>query len=172
MYGEISVTICESHYVNYLVYVTQWGIVTFNGVNRWGHHQIRLWLVACWVPGVWFNKMMSSYQYRKFHYGDKSLYIVSASRSLNHWGRVTHICVSTLNIIGSDNGLLPGRRQAIIWTSAGILPMWPSGTNFSEMLIEIHTFSFKKMHLKMSFGKVRPFCLNLNVLTEPLLTYH
>ena len=34
--------------------------------------------------------------------------------SLTHWGRVTNICVSNLNIIGSDNGLSPGRRQAII----------------------------------------------------------
>ena len=40
---------------------------------------------------------------------------------LTHWGRVTHICVSKLTIIGSDNGLSPGRRQAIIWTNAGIL---------------------------------------------------
>ena len=36
---------------------------------------------------------------------------------LTHWGRVTHICVSNLTIIGSDNGLSPGRRQAIIGTS-------------------------------------------------------
>ena len=41
--------------------------------------------------------------------------------SLTYWGRVTHICVSKLNIIGSDNGLQPGRRQAIIRTNAGIL---------------------------------------------------
>ena len=40
------------------------------------------------------------------------------------------------------------------------------GTNLSEMLIEIHTFSFKKMHLKMSSGKWRPFCIGLNVLTN------
>ena len=33
---------------------------------------------------------------------------------LTHWGRVTHICVSKLTSIGSDNGLSPGRRQAII----------------------------------------------------------
>ena len=33
---------------------------------------------------------------------------------LTHWGRVTHICVSKLTTIGSDNGLSPGRRQAII----------------------------------------------------------
>ena len=35
--------------------------------------------------------------------------------------RVTHICVDNLTIIGSDNGLSPGRRQAIIWTNAEIL---------------------------------------------------
>ena len=33
---------------------------------------------------------------------------------LTHWSRVTHICVGNLAIIGSDNGLSPGRRQAII----------------------------------------------------------
>ena len=76
---------------------------------------------------------------------------------LTHWGRVTHICIGKLTIIGSDNGLLPGRRQAIIWPNAGILSTGPLGTNFSEILIEINTFSFKKMHLKMSSGKWRPF---------------
>ena len=85
---------------------------------------------------------------------------------LTHWGRVTHICVVKLTIIGSDNGLSPGRRQAIIWTNAGILLIGPLGTNFSEILIGIQTFSFKKMHLKMSSVKWRPFCLGLNVLTQ------
>ena len=51
--------------------------------------------------------------------------------------RVTHICVNKLTIIGSDNGLSPGRRQAIIWTNVGILLIGPLGTNFSEILIEI-----------------------------------
>ena len=84
---------------------------------------------------------------------------------LTHWGRVTHICVSELSIIGSDNGLSPGRRQAIICTSGGILLIRTSGTNFSEILSEVHTFSFKKMLLNMSSGKWRPFCLGLNMLT-------
>ena len=83
---------------------------------------------------------------------------------LTHWGRVTHTCVSKLTIIGSENGLSPGRRQAIIWTNAGILFIGPSGTNFNEMLIEILTFSFMKMCLKGSSAKWRPFCLGLNVL--------
>ena len=39
---------------------------------------------------------------------------------LTHWGRVMHICVGKLTTIGSDNGLLPVWRQAIIWTIAGI----------------------------------------------------
>ena len=83
---------------------------------------------------------------------------------LAHWGRVTHICISKLTTIGSDNGLSPGRRQAIIWTNAGILLIKPLGINFNETSIEIHTFSFKKIHLKLSSGKWRPFCLSLNVL--------
>ena len=36
----------------------------------------------------------------------------------------------------------------------------------SEILIEIYTFSFKKIDLKMSFGKSRPFCLGLNMLNK------
>ena len=82
---------------------------------------------------------------------------------LTHWGRVTHIRVSKLTIIGSDNDLSPGRRQAIIWTNAGILLIWPLGTNFSDSSIDIQTFSFKKIHSKMSSGKRQPFCLGLNV---------
>ena len=80
---------------------------------------------------------------------------------LTHWGRLTHICVSKLTIIGSDNGLSPGRRQAIIWTNGGILSIRNLGTNFTEILSETYTFSFKKIHLKMSSGKWRPFCLGL-----------
>ena len=89
--------------------------------------------------------------------------------ALTHWGRVTHICVSKLTIIGSDNGLSPDRRQAIIWTNAGILLIGPLRTNFSEILIEILTFSFKKMRLKVSSAKRRPFCLGLNVLSGSYL---
>ena len=77
---------------------------------------------------------------------------------------MTHICVSKLTIIVSDNGLSPGRHQAIICTNAGILSIGPLGTNLSEISITIHIFSFKKMHLKMSSGKWRPFCLGFNVL--------
>ena len=79
---------------------------------------------------------------------------------------MTHICVNKLIIIGSDNGLLPGCRQAIIWSNVGILLIGLSGANFSEILTKIHTFSFKKMHLKILSGKLLPFCLGLNVLIK------
>ena len=82
---------------------------------------------------------------------------------------MTHTCISKLTISGSDTGLPPGRRQAIIWTSAGILLIGPLGTNFGENLIEIYTFSIKKMHWKMSSGKWWPFCLSLNVLTSQFI---
>ena len=71
---------------------------------------------------------------------------------LTHWGRVTHVCVSTNTNIDSDNGLTPGRRQAIIWTNAEILLIGLKG-NFCGILSEIHTFSFKKMHVKTSSAK-------------------
>ena len=78
---------------------------------------------------------------------------------------MTHISADKLNIIGSDNGLSPGRHQAIIWTNTGILLIGPLGTNFSEILIEIQTFSLKKIHLKMLSVKCCAFRLGLNMLT-------
>ena len=77
-----------------------------------------------------------------------------------------HKSVGNLTIIGSDNGLSPCQRQAIIWTNAGILLMRPLKANFSGILIEIHTFPFKKMQLNRSSLKWRPFCLRLNVLSH------
>ena len=145
------------------------------------------------IPGPRFNIKMSSYQYRKSHCGEKTVvrssylhngisctgkmtsYIESALRilapamaagwhaPLTHWGRVTHICISKLTIIASDNGLTPDWHQAIIRTSAGIWLIPTQGTNFNEVC-EIHTFSFKKIHLKMSSAKLRQFCLSLKVL--------
>ena len=90
--------------------------------------------------------------------------VPNCDKPLIHWGRVTHLCVGKLTIIGSDNGLSPGRRQAIICTNAGLFLIGHLATNFSEILIAIETFSFKKKHLKISSGKCRPFCFGFNVL--------
>ena len=62
------------------------------------------------------------------------------------------------------NGLSPDRRQAIIWTNAGLLSIGPLRTYFIENLIKIQQFSLKKMHVKMLSAKWRPSCLGLNVL--------
>ena len=91
--------------------------------------------------------------------------MISNVLGLIHWVRVAHTCASKLTIIGSDNGLSPARRQAIIWNNTRIVLIWPIGTNFSETLSKIHIFSFKKMHSKMSSAKCRSFGIGLNVLT-------
>ena len=85
---------------------------------------------------------------------------------------MTQIWVSKLTILGSDNGLWLGWHQAIIRTNAGILLNGPLWTNFSEIWTKIYIFSFKKMHLNMSSGKWRPFCLGLNVLNKQRVLMH
>ena len=59
--------------------------------------------------------------------------------------------------IGSNNGLSPGRRQAIIWTNADILSNITQSThlNFKYNFFEI--FPFTKMHLNISSAKWLPF---------------
>ena len=104
-----------------------------------------VWIMACRLFGA---KPLSEPMLARF----TDTYASLGRDKLTHWGRVTHICVSELTIIGSDNGLSPGRRQAIIWTNARILLIGPLGTNFNDILIEIHIISFKKIHLKMSSG--------------------
>ena len=66
-------------------------------------------------------------------------------------------------VIDSGNGLSSAQCHAITWTNDDILSSRPRGTYFSEILFEIQKFSFKKMHLKMSWAECRPLCLGLNV---------
>ena len=86
---------------------------------------------------------------------------------------MTHICVNNLTITGSDNGLSPGWRQAIIWTNAWILLARPLGTNFSEFLIKILTFSFKKkMRLRSGVHFVSASMLNrLSITHNTIITF-
>ena len=91
---------------------------------------------------------------------------IPGANELTHWGQVTDICINKQTIIGLDNSLSSGRRQAFIWTNAMTLLIGTLRSIFSEILIEIHTFSVKKMHLKMSSGKWQPFCLRPNVLKQ------
>ena len=140
-----NVHLCQDilHVITYVVFVIQWRISS----------------KCLYFPKQIENRNMC----------DKPLHIVLMHEcDLTYWSRVTHICVSKLTIIGSDNGLSPGRRQAIIWTNAGML-IETLGTNVSEILIKICTFSLKKMILNMSCEKRRPSCLGLNVLTGCIL---
>ena len=138
------------------------------------HYSNQCWLI---IKGVLWHSpkkslATSEHEVNLWHqFGDCTKITITYPRGqrvkgLTHWGRVMHICVSKLTNIGSDNVLSPGRRQAIIWTNAGISLIGPLETSFNEMLIEIHAFSFTKIHLKMSSGKWHPFCLCLNVLTN------
>ena len=73
--------------------------------------------------------------------------------------RCIHASV-TWAIIGSHTGLSPNRRQAIIWNNAGLLLIRTLGTNFSETLIKIHTFSLVWI---MATILSRPHCVNHNM---------
>ena len=93
-------------------------------------------------------------------YLDNLLYSCITNILLTHCGWGMHICVGNLTIIGSDNGLVSGRRQAIIWTNAGIFFIGPLRINFSEILIKSITFSLKKMCFNLLSAKRWPFCLD------------
>ena len=103
----------------------------------------------CWrIIQVWVKIIGESpHELPKTRYWRQAIYhfiSYKQRKALTHWGRVTHTCVSDPTSIGSDNDLSPGRRQAIIWTNAGILLIRPLGRNFSENSIEFLTFSFTK----------------------------
>ena len=75
--------------------------------------------------------------------------------NLTQWGRVTHICVGNLAIIGSDNGLSPRRCQAIIWTNAEILLIEPLAGN--KLQWNLNRNLLKRCNIvKKKFGH-RPF---------------
>ena len=61
---------------------------------------------------------------------------------------------------GISLGMCPANERRRYWI------------NFSEILIKIDSFSFKKMHLKMSSAKWRPFCLSLNMTKLHWLLHH
>ena len=72
--------------------------------------------------------------------------------------------VTPLSCVSLSMNTQPSVPLSLVQIMAGILLIRTLGTNFSEILSVIHAFSFKKMHLKMSSAKWRPFCLGLSVL--------
>ena len=84
---------------------------------------------------------------------------------LTHWGQETHICVDNLTMIGSDNGLSPGRRQAIIriqcwnivnWKLRNIL-QWNINRN---VYIFIEENAFESVVRKMAATLSQSHCVN------------
>ena len=123
------------------------------------------WFILVWPRWIRKNK-------RHFSGSDKPRCSIAfgncsiAEFVLTHWSRVTHICVGNLTIIGSDNGLSPGRRQTSIRTNAVILLIRTLGTNFSEIWSEIHVFSLKENAFESVVCEIasilsRPQCVNL-----------
>ena len=97
---------------------------------------------------------------------DVRLYKLIFLHCITRWDRVTHICVRKLTTIGSDNGLSPARRQANIWTNAGILLIGPLGTNFSEIFypnssIFINENALENVVCEMACILSRPQCDNI-----------
>ena len=106
------------------------------------------WLIDFW--SIFYSPMKFNDEWALVT--GKSLFYISWQTvlrvCLTHRGRVAHICVSKLIIIGSDNGLSLGRLQGIIWTNAEILSILTLGTNFSGISTAINIFSITKLHLK------------------------
>ena len=104
------------------------------------------------APEVLIIPINDSYCYVEWHLHVKQKHVQFISPWCWIYASVNLMC------IGQGNGLSPVRRQAITWTNADLLLTGPSGTNFSEIQIEIQNFSCMKMHWKMSSAKWRPFC--------------
>ena len=138
-----------AHKANYL---THCGLVTLCGDIYLNQHWLRLWLGAVRQQAItWdnFNKFQD----------------LPGANELTHWGRVTHICFSKLAIIGSDNGLSPGRRQAIIWTNAGNIVNWSLGNKLQWNLpvgIFIRKSAFENVVCEMMAILSWPHWVNLN----------
>ena len=113
-----------------------------------------------WLLSIWFWHIYISVCE---HYRLHRKYTEINSWHLTHWGRVTHItiCVSELTTIGSDNGMSPDRRQAIIWTNVGILWIRSLETKFRKYNRNVYMLAPENAFENV----VRwPLCFGLNVL--------
>ena len=152
---------------------SEW-VVKFNSLSRISDievhviHRIRVIITHTLELLSSLIYITQSTDYENFVKKWKKTNIKSEGNPLTHWGRVTHICVIKLTVIGSDNGLSPGRRQAIIWTNDGILFFsyfeipnkfqWNLKRNSS---IFIHENAFANVVCAMAPILSRPQCITL-----------
>ena len=79
-----------------------------------------------------------------------------------------HICISKVTVIGPDIGLSPERRQAILWTNAGILFIGTLGTKIQWNLkqnsyIFILENAFENVICEIAGILSRSQCVNLSI---------
>ena len=114
---------------------------------------------------IWVPKQIHAYSIYNFTYHIE--FCTFDLLILTHWSRVPHICVSKLIIIGSDNGLSPGRHQAIIWSNADYYYLTLRYTlqwNFNQnWYIFIQENAFENIVWKMSAILSQPQCVTCMV---------
>ena len=141
------------------------------------------WIIV-FIPSLWYNR----YNYLSM-LGIKLNHVIKGApgywdpgflrhqaicKHITHWGQMTHICVDKLTIIGSDNGLAPRRRQAIIWTSSWNIANWTLANKLQRHFywnsnIFIQENAFENVVCQMAAILSRPQCDNwLHRLNESL----
>ena len=124
------------------------GITREHAMGKWldqnldFHALLNTWIITCYHRKLWFPSKQenNSKIFYKLTNIDPHAHCCSANGNINshsshcglvtphcvtltHWGWMTQICISKITIIGSHNGLSPGRHQTIIWTNAVILTL-------------------------------------------------
>ena len=129
-------------------------------LGPWINHLPPIFSSAFWKYKLTQKQTVALYACKR---EERALVMINLIYIITHWGRVTHLCVSKLTSIASDNGLWPGRRQAIIWNNVGILFIGPLGTNFNfnrNSIIFIVENMFENVVCEMSAILSRPQCVN------------
>ena len=122
-------------------------------------YDCNIWIDSDVIPDIHSVKYMCHrckhcHCFHYQHHNNKLKQLTQNAANLTHLPLVPNICVGELNGHRSVNGLAPSHCLNQCW----VIVNWSLGTNFSEFLIKIITFSFKKMCLKLSYAKCRLFC--------------
>ena len=139
----------------------------------WRNNDVIIVWCVCWVVMLIFTMaticaITNLYQSQHGVSPSANFHIFCFKTLLTRRDRVTYMYASeNWVMIGSDNGLSPIRHQVIISTNAGISLIRSLGSNIS--LNGKSYILSTKMHLKMSSGRRRPFCLGLNVQSHDAL---
>ena len=146
MYGRLSVTggidpgsIFNMAVADYVHFTRYFDIISLTLVDnhaneiRLNFYKVVITIAYCF----WFSRLSMQNCFGEHVY----LFLHSIiSQPLTHWCRWRIYASLNWVTFGSDNGLSPIRRHAIIWTNEGMSLIGLLGTNFNEILIKIQTF--------------------------------